>query len=249
MGGVFSTIFGGDDAPPQTQYQSASPEEQSRLKDVENQLQELYGNASSGAGDLQSLFQSHLQNFINGGTQAVPDAGQQNLARDFVDATFTSPTQQAINDYNSQFESGQQAKAALMGRNPNLDQSTNLAIYNSGLKNATSLAAERGSRIAQTAQGLNELNFNREAQGLGFINDLNQKAMANRLALLNARTGIGQMQQQDRLQHFYANPEHDAGLLGKISNAGAQSQQTVQNLGNAGANIGSAFGALGTIGL
>lgn len=234
MGGITDFLIGGE---PQDSYQKHAPtsvEDKQSLHDFNNKVNSLYGaqlNAGANAqlntpqyaqGDkqIQDTFRQHLMDFMTHDQGPNPSPDQLKQAQDFVDQTFTNPAQNSLNDYTSQFNAQQQAQAAALGRNPNLDQATNQAIYNEGARNQRNIQTERGSRVAQTALGLNQEGYNRGLNGLqagisginagnsilggnlnqqSFLNGLQQQAFGNQLNLLNASTFTPQFNQRDRI--------------------------------------------------
>jgi hypothetical protein len=207
-----------------------------------------------GQQDFQKMFQDHLQQFLTtSGQGTAPTPEQQAQAANFVDQTFTNPTQNALNQYNSDFGDAQNAKAASLGRNPNADVATQQAIYGEGLRNTLNLQADRGSRIAQTAQDLNSQNFQRQYTGImggtygnnalnqnsAFLSDLQQKAFGNQLGLLNSRSALGGLLQNQSQRQRETGPGQ-AGILPQINSLGSQ-------IGGLGGSYGSASNGLSSL--
>lgn len=189
-----------------TTFTDMTPEEQKRLADIEGQINDLFGENGKLRGqdlsqnvDVQNLFTNNLKSFLTSGGQTTPEDIKR--ASDFVDQTFTQPTQQVVDQNVANYESQAQARAAALGRNPNADIATQQAIAGEGLRQNIGLQAERGSRIAQNTQeqynrSLGSLNAG--LQGSGYLNNLAQQAFQNQVGLLNSRTGLANIYQRER---------------------------------------------------
>lgn len=206
VGGATDFLVGGKPQYHENRaFSDMSPEEQQRLKSIEGDNQNLYNQQGQQDPSVE-LFRQQLSHFLSGGSSNPnPTAQQLQQASQFVDQTFTAPAQQQLQQDQSNFASQQQAQAAALGRNPNADIATQQAILSASARAGQGLQAERGARIAQQAQSLNQETQNRGLQGLqagmqgsGFLNQLGQQAFQNRLGLLNQRSGLADYYQKER---------------------------------------------------
>lgn len=247
VGGVTDTLFGGKQSPIQgSNYEKMSPAEAKRLQDLEGQINDLFGpqnDARVGAmaqnKDIQNLFANNLKTFLLKGGQNTPE--DVNRASQFVDQTFTNPTQNVVNQNIADYQSQAQAKAAALGRDPNIDIATQQAIAGEGLRQNIGLQAERGNRIQQAVkdnynQTLGSLNAG--MQGSGYLNSLAQQAFSNQLNLLNGKTGLADFYQKERGKTTTNNVSTTPGIFGQINNGLGQIAQTGQNIGKIGAMFG-----------
>jgi hypothetical protein len=254
---VTEPIFGGGQKA-QASHSGITTDEVARLNDIESKIGDLYKNQPSQVGlaqkdqQIQDLFRDHLIDFMSGAGKTEPTPEQLAQATDFVDKTFTAPTQTALNQYQSDFTDQQNARAAALGRNPNADIATQQAIFGEGQRNTMNLQNQRGAQIQQQAMGLNQLANDRSLQGLsagmqgvnqglqtsGFLNSLQQQAMLNRMNLLNQKTGIANFYQADRgIAGYGTNP----GILGNISSGLGQ----ISGIGQQAGNIANSGGLAG----
>lgn len=204
ISGATSFLVGGD-TTKETAFADMTQEEQKRLQEIEGSINQLYGQQSQ-QDPSTDLFRQALTHFMAGGSSNPnPTPEQLQQATSFVDQTFTNPSQVALDQYNKDFTSQAQAQAAAMGRNPNLDIATQQAIQGEIARQGLGLQAERGARIQQAARDLNDTGYARGLQqlkagmqGSNFLNSLGQQAFANRIGLLNQRTGLADMFQRER---------------------------------------------------
>lgn len=119
----------------------------------------------------------------------------------FVDATYTNQARAKMSDLQNQFQSNLSAQAASLGRNPAIDSATQSRIFEEMVRGERDIGLERGARVAQRTD---ELAYNRPLEalqrsvgGLGayqtqsnFLSDLAQRAMNNRIGLLNLQGGL-----------------------------------------------------------
>jgi len=268
MSGITNFLIGGKPkAPPSARnFTPMTDEESTRLRSIEDGIQNIYDSQSTldqqadGAVDITALFKDHLTQFLTSNQEATPTPEQIAQATSFVDETFSKPAELALDQYTTQFNDAAAAKAAALGRNPNADLATQQAIAGETMRNRMQFQAERGSRIAQQAQQFNDAGFNRGLAGLqagqagsGFLNSLAQQAYNNRLGLLNAQTGLAELQQRDR-SVSYPTPQHSSGLLSNISSiqngfsnvvaGGSQNYNTVAGLIGGGGTGGGGGGGL-----
>jgi hypothetical protein len=182
---------------------------------------------SQGTMDFQNMFRDILTKAV-ASDMAGGSYNPEQLANatKFVDDTFTASGKIALDD----FDRSQRERAASLGRDPNMDFQAGNIIADQSRR----LGAERGAQIAnridqtamrglQTAsQGLGQL-ANQDVVRSSFLNDLSQKAFNNRVNLLNQRTGIGNIYQNERFQNVsqaesQTTPGQSGGLLGGLSN-------------------------------
>lgn len=226
MGGITGKLFGSGKS--RSGIERMTPEEQKRLQEIESELTQLLGKKQPGEAEaaqfqqdtqpLADAFKSILADTLSQNFGSSPEA--QAKAREYVQATFTRPAEERLKQFTSDFEAQQRARAASLGRDPNLDYETNRGIYSELARQQANLAAEEGSRVAQRPYELAQFQLGAGLQGLGglqqrssFINDLGQRALQNRLTLLNARSGIGDAFYRERAaQQFEKGPS--PGLLG-----------------------------------
>lgn len=214
----------------------ASQEEQDLLKKLlqESDLSNAPG-AQGGDPELFNLFKQNLAKYLGGSYgQVTPDVLKQ--ATDYVDQTFTNPMQQSFDQFQRQYMASQDELAGQLGRSP-MDSSIQQQNFRTLADISNQNAAQRGSQIAQRSdllayqRPMEQLQMG--AQGLGFINNLNQQAFKNRLGLMNLQSGLQKNMQNYRLSSAgktTTNQGTDQGILG--------------NLGQ----LASAPSAIGTIG-
>lgn len=213
---VTGTLLGGNTTETGA-YMTPSSDDTSYLNGIKGNLasglttqQGNQSNNQSQLSDVQSQFYNDLSSFLAGSNGPNPTPDQIKQATDFVDQTYTNPTQNALNQYQSDFTDKSNAQAAAMGRNPNNDIATQQAIYGEGQRNTINLQANRASQIAQQAQNLNNTGYSRNLstlnaglQGSNFLNGLTQQAFGNQLSLLNGQTGLAQMgQNQNKVGQY-----------------------------------------------
>lgn len=249
ISGATSFLTGGDpEVVSGGNYAGMTDPEKKRLKEIEDTIGNLFSeqgplkaSALSQNKDIQALFANNLKTFMTNNGQATPDQIQQ--ASNFVDQTFTNPTQNVVNQNISDYQSQAQGRAAALGRNPNADIATQQAIAGEGLRQNIGLQAERGSRIQSNVNDQYQRNLgslNAGMQGSGYLNNLAQQAFQNQMSLLNGRTGLAQFYQAERGQKPVG-VEHSSGLLGNVNSVLNQTQQI-------GGSIGKVAGMLGGIG-
>lgn len=248
IGGVSDTLFGG--SPEVVQGKAFSPmsaQENERLKSIEKQIGDLYGQQGQQDSSV-GLFRQQLSQFLAGGSSNPnPTPEQLKQATTIVDQTFTAPAQQQLQQNQADFASQQQAQAAALGRNPNSDIATQQAIMSATARAGQGLQSERGARIQQAALGLNDAGYSRGLQSLNagmqgssFLNNLGQQAFANRMGLLNARSGLAGIYQNERSQST-AGVQSSPGILGTVGGAIGQ----VAGIGSGLNSLSSAFGGGG----
>jgi hypothetical protein len=206
--GATNFLVGGKKQDAYTKLgENMSAEEKARLDDIEKQLNEMLAQPNANA-DLEQMFKQHLTDFVSKDFGPNPTPEQLQQATSLIDDTFTNPAQAQLNAQRGDIESQNQALAASMGRNGNLDASTRAAIASEQMKQQLGLNAERGSRIGNLALDYNNRDYARQGEklntlgsGTGFLNQLTQQAMANKLSLLNARSGVGNTYQNERFQN------------------------------------------------
>ena len=197
------------------------PEERKRLEDIEAKInaeftkEDAYDPAQ--AKEIEKLFVDSLKTFM----ARDPNASPEDIAKatSFIDQTFTNPAQAQLKQQTMDLQSQYAAQAAAMGRNPNADIATQQAFLGEATRAGLSLNAERGARIqAQTENSFNRglTQLNAGMQGSGFLNQLGQQAFQNKLSLLNGRTGLAGLYQNERGQKA-AGIQTSSGLLTNIN--------------------------------
>lgn len=194
---------------------------------------------------IQDLFKTRLTEYLAKKPDGTLDPAALESATSFVDQTFTRPAEEQLRMAQSDYASQLGAQQAALGRG-GMDSTFQANLFGSLAKQRADLGAMRGQAIGQMAQ---DLQFNqpiRQLQaglgGLGgisqiqsqnafapsFLNQLNQQAMQNRLALLNnlSNTRTGNVSQ--------TTTGPSGGLLADI-NAGMQAGSQF------GSNIASSF--------
>lgn len=239
---VTDTLFGGGQSQTENaNFSQMTPEERKRLQDIESQITSTTSNQNAQGNNYNQLFQQQLTQFLAGGSQNPnPTPEQLQQATQFVDQTFTNPSQTALKQYGSDFQSQAQGKAAALGRDPNADIATQQAIAGEMAKQGLGIQAERGSRIAQGAQSLNDMAYNRGTQSSNFLNSLTQQAFGNQMSLLNARSGLAGIYQTERGQKAGI-AQTSPGLLGGLTGAIGQVSGAI----GAGQKLGGMLGGLG----
>lgn len=249
VGGVTNLLVGGK-TTKDTAYTAMPESEKDRLSEIESQINSLFGEQGTlknineaQASEIQNLFTKNLKSFLTNNGQMTPEQIQQ--ASDFVDKTFTQPTQQVVDQNLANYQAEAQARAASLGRNPNLDIATNQAIAGEGLRQNIGLQAERGARIQQASND----NYNRGLQGLnvglqgsGFLNNLTQQAFQNKLGLLNARSELANFYQNERKVGQYGT---SSGLLPNISSVVGAASNLGKQIGSFGSSGGGMLGGIG----
>lgn len=263
--GATSFLVGGNKSAVQgSNFGEMSADEQQRLTDIESEIDRMFGEQGSlsksnlaESQDIQSLFVNNLKSFLTNGGQQTPE--QLKEASDFVDQTFTNPTQQVVNQNISDYQSQAQARAAALGRNPNADIATQQAIAGEGLRQNIGLQAERGARIQQASQdqynrGIGSLNAG--MSGSGFLNGLTQQAFQNQLGLLNGRSGLADFYQKERSKTNLGT-QTSSGLLtnlnsiqngvGNVVAGGSNNYNMISGLVGGGGSSGGAAGGIGAM--
>jgi hypothetical protein len=213
-------------------YAQMSQDEIDRLRDIENQLKKQYSKVGNENADFNNMFKQLLTNFVKGSDTPEELA----RASSFVDQTFTNPARAQINQNLSDFSAQADARAAALGRNPYTDIATQQAMLGETQRQNLALNTQRGQMIADNRT--NQLNAG--MLGGQFLNNLTQQAFANRMSLLNARSGIADYYQKQRMQSQSSNGS--AGLLGNLASLGTQTAGAIGGIG-AGVNaIGGMFG-------
>ncbi len=257
MSGITSFLVGGDQEYNPT-HGNLSNDEKGILKDVNSGYSNLGNSANVTDQESTAAFKQHLMDFLNHSNGPNPTQDQVDQATKFVDQTFTNSANTALDQYSNQFQAQQKAKAAAMGRNANLDPSTQQGIYDENARNTAALQAQRGSQIASTAQNLNNQTYQQNLgtlqagmTGSGFLSDLLNRSYANRLNLLNSRTG-GQLgyYQNDRSQTPGGT---SSGLLTNATSIVGAGSNFVNSVGGFGQGqsdkmIGQATGLMGAAG-
>lgn len=246
MSGVVSTVFGGNSRAVQgSAYAAPSDQETNRIGDIENQINQIFGdqsgtyqNSISSNQDVQKLFSDQIKSFIANGSQLTPEQIKQ--ASDQVDQTFTAPAQAQLNQQLNDVQSNYNARAASMGRSPSQDLASQQAFASDATRAGLGLQVERGNRIQQS--GLNSLQ--QGMQGTGFLNQLGQQAFQNRMGLLNARTGLADYYQKDRQNSNVAGTTSSPGLLGFVGAAGNAAGSIAKGAAGFGALSNGNFGSI-----
>lgn len=239
MSAVKDAVFGGK--PKQGKaFARMSADEQARLNQIEAGIQSLYDQtnlteAQSGAQDITQLFQSHLKDFLGGGANSA-FAKQ---SADYVDELFTNPAQNIVNQNLADAQSQAAGRAAALGRNPNADIATQQALLGETQRQNLGLQAERGARIQNAS--LDRLNTG--LQGAGYLNNLAQQAFGNQLNLLNARTGLAGIYQNNRANTGAVSTS--PGILGSVANAAGQIGGTIGAITGVGSGVSRMFGSSG----
>jgi hypothetical protein len=242
--GAGDVLFGGGKTD-RGAYGNMSQQEIDRMNGIEGNLKDLFNTQTQeGSGyqtdtnNIEQLFRDHLTQFLTNNGNPSPE--QTAAATNFVDKTFTAPTQNALDQYMGNFESEQNAKAASLGRNPNSDVATNQAIFGEGYRQTKNLQNERASRIASRAddQGLQTLNAG--LTGSNFLNSLTQQSFSNRLGLLNARSGIADYYQKNR-GVLNQQGSGSAGLLPTLGSLGPNTNGAISGVTSAVKGIGGLF--------
>lgn len=255
--GAIGDIFGGNQSAPATHSGAAQ-----NVTDLNNQLinnlTTQYATSNTQNSDAVNKFQSDLNNFLTNNPNGSPGANSVADATKTVDQTFTQPAQAAVNQQISNATSGYQARAAALGRDPNLDQSTNQSIANTAVQANLGLQEQRGQRIQQQTQqnyGNSLQSLQASSAGAGFLNNLGQQAFTNRLNTLNQNTiplnySLGATGQDTA--HMQTNP----GFLGSLSSGisglsnfgsqssalGSQAQGGFSSLANSLSSSGASAG-------
>lgn len=249
----FKSVLGGDQVAPPEAHAEMTGEERQRLVEIEQQLKAMSSEAGQPQdAELQNMFRSQLVNFLGRDFGGAPTPEQLQQATSFVDQTFTAPAQEALRQTESEAQTAIQANTAALGRNPNLDVATQQAIAGEIARQRLGLQAERGARIGEQANVFTDRGFNQGIgqlqagmSGSGFLNDLAQRSFENRLNLLNARTGVANIYQSNRLRLNQPGGT-TPGLLGTLSSAAVQGATAKAGLGYLIG--GSATGAAGAAG-
>lgn len=247
MGGFLGKVFGS--GKTRTGIERMSPEELKRLEEIEGELTKLLGGQQPGQAE-RSAFEAETAPLAEAFKTLLTDTVQKQMgdpqaAREYVQATFTRPAEERLRQFTSDFENQQRARAASLGRDPNIDYETNRGIYSELARQQANLAAEESARVAQRPQELAQLGL----QGLGglqqrsaFLTDLGQRAMENRLNLLNARTGIGDAFFRERAsQRFQKGPT--PGAFGYFTTVKGYFDQEAQNAAKTAGSILPLFGS------
>lgn len=261
---VGGALLGGGGSSTTQSVEGRTEAEAKRLADIERLISEEFGaQGDGGAGafqsetdDIANMFKQLLQqtlttDFVN---QGRPTAEALAASQEFVDQTFTNPSRVAMQQLGDQFQSDARAKAAALGRNPDIDLGTNQAIFQELARNEAQLQAERGSRIAGRAdevsyqRPMEQAGFQLGAaqQGLGalqqrsgFISDLASRAQQNRMNLLNMRTGLAGIDQAERFKNVsQTTTPQGGGLLGTLGGLG----KGALGIGEVGGQLGKMFG-------
>lgn len=219
-------LVGGKQHPSTTTIQGASPAEQQLVSGMQGDLGNLYdqstsayNSASNAAADPTSQFKTLLTHYLANNGNATPEQLAQ--ATNFVDQTFTNPTQTAINQYNSVYNDQANAKAAMLGRNPNGDVATQQAIYSQGQLNQQNLMNQRAAMIQQQAQSNTQNALNSGMQGSTFLNNLTQQAFNNRLNALNGMSNLGSYYLNSRVHNTTSyGPSTSSGLMTNMTAIG-----------------------------
>lgn len=256
MSGITNKLVGGkQSAINSSNFSQISPEETKRLQDIESQINSLFEGQSAErmqslaqSADIQGLFANNLKSFLTNGTNPTPEQIAQ--AEQFVDQTFTNPAQEVLRQRNADYASQAQAQAAALGRNPNADIATQQAIAGEGMRQGIGLSAERGQRIAQNVndqfgRGLQGLQTG--MQGSNFLNGLTQQAFGNQLSLLNGRTGLAGIYQNERGQRPVG-IQTSSGVLSNINSVMNAGSNVIAGGSNQVEMIGGLFGKAGSLG-
>jgi hypothetical protein len=166
---------------------------------------------------FQDLLTKSIASDMAGGGNFTPE--QLAGATKFVDETFTKSAQVQLDQVSRDFEQQQRARAAALGRDPNMDMQTQAAIGTRLADLNAQLGAERGAQIAGRLDQLPQRALGSAALGSAFFNDLSQRAYNNRLGLINARSGIADRFAAERGRNSTTSmttPGEDRGLLGNI---------------------------------
>lgn len=217
----------------QKKFGKMSAGEIDRQADIENKIDTAYGVA--GQQDASAVdFRQLLSNFISKDYGESPTPEQIAQASAFVDQTFTAPAQNVVAQNNTDYNNTARATAAAMGRNPNLDIATQQAMLDQTNRADLGIQAERGNRIAQETtgqftRGLQQLQG--AQQGSMFLTGLQNQAMANRLALLDAKSNVGNFFQNERANT--GNRNTTTGALGALKSISS----TTKSIAGDGASL------------
>lgn len=222
---VTNRIVGGKKKDAYSRVENGmSDEEKARLDEIEKHVTDLYSQQDPNA-DVSALFKQHLLDFASKDFGPNPSPEQMEQATSFIDQVYTNPAQAALKTQQGDIESQNQALAASMGRNGNLDASTRAAIANAQMRGQLDLNQQRGSLIGNTALDFNNRAYlragdqlNALGSGSNFLNNLTQQSLNNKLALLNARSNIGNVYQNERFQNrITGGGGTSSGILTNIS--------------------------------
>lgn len=252
VGGATDFLVGGKPLDSYNRVEKPmSDEEKARYAEIEKVVNEMLAQPDANQ-DLNALFKQHLLDFTSKDFGPNPTPEQLQQATSFIDQTFTAPAQQQLTQLQNDTEAQAQAKAAAMGRNGNLDASTQAAVAAEMARANLGVNAERGNRIGNLALQYNDTAYNRAggqlnslAQGSNFLNSLTQQAFNNKLNLLNARSGIGSVFQNERFQNrIDGGGGHSSGLLtninsvqnslGDVFSGGSTNRKFMQDLATGG---------------
>lgn len=175
--------------------------------------------------DISNQFKDMLSRYLATGSsigQPSPEAMSQ--ATDYVDRTYTSFAQEQLRRQQSDLEVQAGNQATVLGRQ----------VTDSDFQKNLAKSLQQGNLdIAQKRAGLiDEVAYQRPQQQLSFLSDLNQRAMQNRVALLNlaAQTGLSQQQ---------------LGLNERLGAAGQVVQNSPAGIGASISGIGGGLSDLG----
>jgi len=233
VSGATSFLVGGKQSVLDAKnFSDMPPEERKRLEDIEAKINAEFAKEDAydpaQAKEIEKLFVDSLKTFMARDQNAKP--GDIEKATALIDKTFTDPAQAQLKQQTADLQSQYAAQAAAMGRNPNADIATQQAFLGDATRAGLSLNAERGARIQadiQTQTDNNENSFQNSfnrglsqlsagMQGSGFLNQLGQQAFQNKLSLLNGRTGLAGLYQNERGQKA-AGIQTSSGLLTNIN--------------------------------
>lgn len=224
--------------PASAQGTAAGNYSAGQFSQLGSQLQDLFGQSSDNAAQVNNLFRDALIKFSTGNLQPTADQIQQSTQ--FVDQTFTAPASQQFGKFVNQAAETQANRAAASGRSSQ-DTAYQREFAATTSDAANSLAAQRGNLIAQQAQNLavNQpmQQLNSLLQGAQYFNTPLQQSIANRLNLLNASTS---QQNTDLQRQYYSG--------GYSQNQNGTSNSETQKQASLGDTIGSLAGSAGKVG-
>lgn len=158
--------------------------------------------------EIQNLFKSRVTEYLSKKQDGSIDPQALASARAFVDETFTRPAEEQLQMAQSDYASQLGAQQAALGRTGGMDSTFQANLFGSLANQRAKLGAARGEAIANLTQ---DMQFNQPLRQIGaglqglqgvssiqsqnafpttFLNELNQQAFNNRMALLNNLSNV-----------------------------------------------------------